>query len=77
MLLKKSRDHLRDFQGGYFQHGIPAFGYGLHMILVGIVLLIHALVPGVVYHLCFPVGDLLGREVQKENSVTFAFFALH
>ena len=45
MLLEKSKSHLNEFQESYLEHGIPAFLGGLHIVRIGLVLMIHAIVP--------------------------------
>ena len=46
IILEECRTHLQQAEEGYFEHGRFACCSGLYMITIGIVLIIHGLIPG-------------------------------
>ena len=45
MIIKKSKEHLRENNMGYFEHLKFASGHGVRCIISGILLITHSLIP--------------------------------
>lgn len=60
MLVKKSVEHLKENNMGYFEHLLFAASHGIRCIKAGVLLMFHSLIPA-----CFPkTGSIL---VEKLN----------
>ena len=61
MLIKKSKEHLKDNNMGYWEHLKFASGHGARCIKAGFLLILHSLVPAL-----FPkTGSVLVNELNK------------
>ena len=45
-IIKKSKEHLKKAEQGYFEHGVFAFRYGGKILIIGIISIIHGIIPG-------------------------------
>ena len=61
MVIKKSIEHLKDNNMGYWEHMVFAAGHGFRCIKAGVLLFLHSLIPAL-----FPkTGSILVQKLNK------------
>ncbi|MCJ8275785.1 MAG: hypothetical protein HRT44_12165 [Bdellovibrionales bacterium] len=66
-MIKNGRDHLKDVNESYLEHGQFAITQGLKIVVIGLASIIHGIAPGLLKFYASSRIEAMGEMIKKRN----------